>query len=349
MTSVATSTPLRVLIASPLEPEQAARITAAEPDRIEVLYEPNLLPTPRYVGDHHGCRRDLTAGEDARWKELLGSADILFDFDWQAPGEMLDRAPRVRWIQATSAGIGEFVEKLRLPKERVILTTAAGVHAQPLAEFALTSALYFAKDIPALRQWQRDRRWERYCGHELLGARALIVGLGSVGQRTAQLFAALGLHVVGQRRSVTTSPPPGVVRVIGEDGIDAELPGTDYVVIAAPGTPETRHLLDKRRLALLPPSAVLINIGRGTIVDEAAMIRALQTGGLRGAALDVFEHEPLPKESPLWSMPHVLISPHSASTVEHENDRIVDIFIENLRRYLAGRPLLNRFDYDRGY
>jgi len=349
MTVATTSAPLRVLIASPLESEQVARIAAAEPDLIEVVYEPELLPLPRYVADHSGRRRPLSHRQDARWRELLQSADILFDFDWQAPGEMLGRAPRVRWIQATSAGIGEFVQKHQIPKDAVTLTTAAGVHAQPLAEFALAGVLYFAKDLPGLREWQQKRYWQRYCGRELIGAYALIIGMGSVGRRTAELFACLGLEVVGQRRSIHAAPPPGVQRVIGEDGIDGELPRTDYVVVAAPGTSETRHLMDARRLSLLPPGAVLINIGRGSIVDERAMIHALQTGRLRGAALDVFEEEPLSPDSPLWSMPNVLISPHSASTVARENERIVDVFIENLSRYLHGRPLINRYDYDRGY
>ena len=132
-------------------------------------------------------------------------------------------------------------------------------------------------------------------------------------------------------------------------GLDAELPDTDLLVIAAPDTPETKNLVDRRRLGLLPPRAVVVNIGRGSLIDEPALTEMLAEGRLRGAALDVFAEEPLPPDNPLWRMPNVIISPHSASTVTQENDRLVDLFIENLHRYLAGVPLINQFDHSRRY
>lgn len=340
---------LRVLIASPLEAQQVDRIAAADPERIEVIYAPDLLPAARYNADHEGAPRDLDEHQRARWRDLVANADVLFDFDWERPQALPESAPNLRWIQATSAGIGERVRRLDLPKDSILLTTAAGVHVQPLAEFALLGALYFAKDLPMLRQWQTEHRWDRHCGRELARSRALIVGMGSIGRRIAELLHAVGVEVIGQRRSSHAEIPDGVTRMITQDQLDAELPHADYLIIAAPGTPETDHLFDERRIGLLQSSAVLINVGRGTIVDEAALVRTLQDGRLRGAALDVFEQEPLPTDSPLWTMPNVLMSPHSASTVEQENERIVDLFIENLRRYLDGRPLLNRFDYDRQY
>jgi glyoxylate/hydroxypyruvate reductase len=349
MPKEAGSQTLRVLIASPLEAEHVERIAAAEPERIEVLYAPELLGTPRYIADHSGAPRDRTEPERQRWADLLSQADILFDFDHDAGADLPNRAPNVRWIQATSAGIGEYVRRIGLAKDSIILTTAAGVHAQPLAEFALMGMLYFAKEVPMLQRRQAEHFWERYCGHELAGSRVLIVGLGAVGRRTAELCAAFGMTVTGLRRSASSELSPGVDAMIDFSKLDLELERTEYLVISAPGTPETIRMIDARRLGLLPPGAVLINIGRGSIVEEAALIEALRSARLRGAALDVFEKEPLPPQSPLWDMPNVLVSPHSASTVDRENERIVDIFIENLHRYLDGRPLLNRFDYDRQY
>ena len=176
-----------------------------------------------------------------------------------------------------------------------------------------------------------------------------LIGLGRVGSRIAELSAALGIQVTGHRRTPGGAAPPGVATVVDADGLDAVLPETDLLVIAAPDTPETANLVDRRRLELLPARAVVVNVGRGPIIDEAALIELLQVGRLRGAALDVFETEPLPAASPLWGMPNVIISPHSASTVVQEDDRLVDLFIENLHRYLDGRPLVNVFDHGRKY
>lgn len=339
----------RVLIASPLESEQVERIRAAEPRRITVLYEPELLPMIRYQNDHEGIARKLTEGQRRRWRALLSQADILFDFDWEAPRHFLRHAPNVRWIQATSAGIGEYVRRMRIPAESVTLTTAAGVHAQPLAEFVALAMLYFARDLPTLQAWQQAHHWERFSGQGLAGSTALILGLGQVGRRIAEVIAALGVCVYGLRRSAGCVLPPGVARVIAADELDLILPQVDYLIIATPYTPDTYHLVDARRLALLKPPAVLINVGRGQVVEEPALIAALQAGRLRGAALDVFEREPLPVDSPVWDLPNVLVSPHSASTVAGENARIVDLFIENLHRWLDGRPLRNLFQNDRQY
>ena len=177
----------------------------------------------------------------------------------------------------------------------------------------------------------------------------VLVGLGRVGGRIAELSAAVGIHVIGHRRMSDGDPPPGVRSLVDRAGLDGVLRDADLVVLAAPDTADTRRLFDRRRLGLLPAHAVLINVGRGSLVDEAALVEMLQAGLLGGAALDVFDREPLPAESVLWTLPNVIVSPHSASTVAQENDRLVDLFIENLRRYLDGRPLVNEFDYSRSY
>lgn len=338
-----------VLIASWLDPRHAEAIAAAEPDRIELIYEPGLLPTPRYEADHHGRPRALTDAERRRWRECLGRAEAMFEFDWECPEELLRRAPRLRWVQATSSGIGPLVDRLGLAGAPLVITNAAGIHAQPLAEFVILAALHFAREMPRLEAWKGERRWERFCGRELSGSRMTLIGLGRVGSRIAELSAALGLQVTAHRRTTGGQAPPHVRRVVDADGLDAALAETDVLVLAVPDTPDTRHLVDRGRLELLPAGAVIVNVGRGSAVDQQAMIELLQSGRLGGAALDVFEEEPLPPDNPLWAMPNVIVSPHSASTVVQENDRLVELFIDNLHRHLDGRPLVNVFDPARGY
>jgi phosphoglycerate dehydrogenase-like enzyme len=337
-----------VLIASWLDQHHVDRIAAAEPERVEVLYAPELLPVPRYEADHYAPGRPLSDADLARWRALVARAEVSFDFDWDHPSEMLTRAPKLRWVQSPSSGIGPMMERIGVMGSRLTVTNAAGIHAQPLAEFVLMAALYFAKEMPLINQLQAKKEWARFCGHELAGTRMLLVGLGGAGARVAQLSAAIGIEVIGNRRSATP-PPPGVARVVTSAEIDAELPNIDWLVLIAPDTAETKNLFDRRRLALLPSRAVVINIGRGSLIEEPALIDMLAAGKLRGAALDVFAKEPLSTESPLWSMPNVIVSPHSASTVVEENDRIVDLFIDNLHRFLDGQPLVNLFDHARKY
>ena len=336
-----------VLIASWLDQRHADRIAAAEPDRVRVMYEPDILPTTRYEADHHGPHRPITDAQRAHWASLLARAEISFDFDWEKPKEMLQRAPNLRWVQSSSSGIGPMLDNIGVSASNLIVTNAAGIHANPLAEFAITAALYFTKEIPRLNAEKARKVWNRYCGYEIAGTRMIVIGLGGVGRRVAELASAMGIEVVGLRRS--GAAPPGVSRMIDIDGLDAELPSADFVVMIAPDTSLTRNMLDRRRLALLPSRAVIVNIGRGSTIDETAMTEMLADGRLRGAGLDVFAKEPLPETSPLWDLPNVLVVPHSASTVHQENDRLVDLFIENLHRYLDKRPMVNVFDRERKY
>jgi glyoxylate/hydroxypyruvate reductase A len=341
--------PLTVLIASPLEPLLVEWIAAAAPGRIRVVFEPDLLPEPRYIADHDGRRRDLTPEQEQRWRGHLAAADILFDFDWLAPEALPENAPRLRWIQGTSAGIGERLRRTGLIDTDLVFTTAAGVHGSSLAEFVILALLYFYRDVPRLQRMQAAHDWQRYASAELAGRRVLVVGLGSVGRMIARRLAALDVEVWGVRRTIHGTPPEGVARVLPFEGLAHALPDIDALVLACPLTEQTHRLIGAAELRALPSHAVLINIARGQVVDERALTLALETGRLGGAALDVVEQEPLPAESPLWDLPNVLISPHSASTVEGENQRIVELFIENLRRWLDGRSLVNQFDRSRGY
>jgi phosphoglycerate dehydrogenase-like enzyme len=340
---------VRVLIASPLERVQVDRIAAFAPERVTVVFAPELLPEPRYPADHDGRPRELAAAERARWQSLVADADVMFDFDWLAPAELPRRAPRLRWVQGTSAGIGERVRRHGLEGAPFAMTTAAGVHGAALAEFVALALLYFVRDVPRLQRMQRARRWQRHASETLAGRRALVVGLGSVGSAIAARLAALDLEVWGIRRSAGAPCPSGVARMLPSEHLADALGAIDALVLACPLTERTRGLIGAAELGALRPGAILVNVSRGAVVDEPALIEALRAGRLRGAALDVFAEEPLPPASPFWHLPNVLVSPHSASTLADENRRIVDLFLDNLGRFLDGRPLRNRFDLARGY
>jgi len=339
---------LRVLIASWLEPEHVARIEAADP-RVSVLYEPGLLPAPRYPADHTGVPRQLSTAELDRWAALRRQAEVSFDFDWQAPADMAANCPRLRWVQATSAGIGGLLDRTGLARTPLVFTTAAGVHGIPLAEFALLGLLYFAKGMPALAGRKAVHQWQRYAGRQVGGSRALLVGLGGAGRAVARLLAAAGVQVCGAGRPGHRYDVPGLTSYVASDQIRQVLPEMDALVLACPLTEQTRGLIGTGELALLRPGAVLVNISRGQVVDEDALVAALRSGHLGGACLDVFTTEPLPPGSPLWDMPNVIVSPHSAATVAAENGLLTDLFIGNLRRWLAGRPLRNVYDRAAGY
>jgi glyoxylate/hydroxypyruvate reductase len=337
-----------VLVASPLEPELVDQVRSSV-DGVEVLFEPELLPVPRYPCEHGGTKPDLDDTQSRRWSELLVAAEVAFDFDWREPAAMAANAPRLRWVQATSAGIGGFVSRTGLDRTDITFTTAAGVHAVPLAEFALTGVLDLAKGLPHLRAQQAAHRWERYATSSVRGRRAVVVGLGSIGRETVRLLEAVGLEVVGVGRPGRAYDAPGAARVVSTDDLDAVLPGADVVVLATPLTDETAGLLSRARIEALPSGAIVVNVARGPVLDEEALVDALSSGHLAGAALDVFTVEPLPASSALWDMANVIVSPHSASTLVSENAAIVDLFVDNLRRFLGGRPLRNTYDATRGY
>jgi phosphoglycerate dehydrogenase-like enzyme len=338
--------PLVVLIASPLEPEHVERIRAVDP-RIEVLWDPDLLPTPRYVSDHTGPGTPRAPKQEARFLDMLGRAEVVFDFPSGHLRDLSAVAPRLRWLQATSAGIGQAVQRFGLDQTDITFTTASGVHARPLADFCLMAMLMFAKDYLRMERNKKATQWERYCGEELTGKTLALIGLGRIGQEVARHGKRMDMRVIGMRRS--DSAIDGVDDLFGREKLHAMLGEADFLVLAAPHTPETEGIIGEAEIAAMKPTAVLINIGRGALVDEDALIRALQEKRLAGAALDVARDEPPPQDSPLWDLPNVILSPHSASTVTQENARITDIFCDNLRRYLKGEPLRNVLDKNKLY
>lgn len=341
-----------VLISTWIEPDHVARIRSVD-SRLRVIYEPDLLPPPRYTADHVGEPLTREPAHEKAWRAFLGEAEVHFDFDRTNLPDLPELASAARWIQGTSAGLGDLLRRhdlsARMPD--TVFTTAAGIHARPLAEFVVFALLWFAKRAPKLIVDRQQRRWDRYAGGELTGRTALIVGAGGIGRQTAHSLRALGMRVVGVKRSTAgvSASDLGLDDLRAPDGLADLLPGAHVLVIAVPATPETTGMIGAREIESLPKGAVVVNIGRGAVLDESALIAGLRTGHIGGAALDVFQTEPLPPESLFWEMDNVLLCPHSAATSDHENGRLTDLFCDNLRRYLDGRPLRNVFDRARGY
>lgn len=339
-----------VLICSHLEPEHLDRIRAVDPS-IEVTFRPDLVRRPRYVADHIGEPLERTPEQAACWAEAMRRADVLFDFDYVDPGSLLRDGTNVRWVQASSAGIGGFVERFGLDRSPAILTTAAGVHARPLAEFVLFGMLAFANNYPQARRQQREGVWQRFVGGEIEGATLAIVGLGSIGREVARLARLLDVRVVASKRSVDGFDPAelGVDALYPTDALHEMIGEADYVCLIAPQTPETAGMMDREAFEAMKDGSVLINIGRGGLVQEDALLWALDDGPLAGAVLDVTPVEPLPDGHPLWSRDDVIVFPHSASTSVRENERLTELFCKNLRAFLDGRPLENVYDHARRY
>ena len=337
-----------VVIGSFLALDLVERIEASDPG-MRVLYHPELLPLPRFTCDHTGVVRDLTGEQRALWERTVVQADVFFDFDWLDPSTMPTRCPNLRWIQATSAGIGERMQRTCLDRSRLVVTTAAGVHALPLAEFALAGILYFLKELPRLTRWQRDRHWEYCTTRQLAGLRALVVGLGGIGRRIATSLDGLGVEVWGLSRGVVSDDVPGVRRVIAREDLDEILPSIDVLILSCPLTRQTEGLIGSDQIALLGRESIIVNVARGRVIEETALLGALQAKRIGGACLDVFSVEPLPVDSALWTLDNVIISPHSASTLASENATLVDLFIDNLNRFRENRPLRNLYDAEAGY
>jgi len=335
---------LTVLIASYLEPDYVEKIRADVP-QVDVIYRPDLLGTPRYIADHT-TPVNRTPEQEEEWQSLLAKADILFDFDHSHREDICELTPNVKWIQATSAGIGQFVKRMGYAEKRDwIFTTASGVHSRPLTEFCLMAMIMFSKNYLLMQQGKENKHWERYGNSELAGKTVGIVGLGRIGRDLATVCNFLGMTVVGSRRD-TSKTVENVDTLYTPDNLMPMMPRLDYLVLATPHTPETDGLITADHIRALKQGAVIINIARGVVIDQQAMTEALQDGHLLGAALDVFAVEPLPQDDPLWELPNVIISPHSASTADSENGKITELFITNLKHFLNDEPLQNVLDTD---
>jgi len=283
----------------------------------------------------------------------LGSAlpetDVIFH--WQDRTALLraawPAAQRLRWIHAAGVGV-DWTIFPELVASDVILTNCRGVFDRSIPEYVLGLMLLFAKDFPGTLQAQRQRRWRHRPAEVLAGTHAVVVGAGSIGRSIARLLRLLGVQVtLVARHERPNDPEFGWIRASNDLAAAAAV--ADWLILALPLTPETRGLIGRDVLAALEPAARLINVGRGAVVDEAALIDALRPGRLAGAGLDVFEREPLPRNHPFWSLPGVVVSPHMAGDVHGWLAWFTNSFLANLERWLAGQPLANVVDKQLGY
>jgi len=337
-----TAVPVTIMITSPLEPEHARRIAAACPESTEVIYRPDLVPPSRYAGDHDGDPGwTRTPGQQDEWSGLLAHAHVLWDFpvrdDEDVEFSLI--APNARWVQTSTAGVGQIVKRLGLQGSDLVITTASGIHGQPLAEFVFGVLLGHVKRFGHLRTEQRSHHWERFSTGELAGQTMAIIGPGRIGREVARIAKAFRMNVwaMGRTNTPNRAKELGVDQLFGRDELRTMLARADCLVLCAPHTPETENLIGRGELLAMKSDAVLINIARGAMIDETALVDVLEQGHLAFAALDVFRHEPLPPDSPLWDLPNVLVSPHSASTADSENGKLTDLFIRNLEHFLNGR------------
>ena len=275
-------------------------------------------------------------------------------FNWSLSGSLLREvfrmSPRVQWIHTRSAGLDTilFPELIASP---VPLTNGTGVFSPSLGEFALAAILYFAKDLRRMIRNQEAGRWDQFDVTGISGQTVGIVGYGDIGRAVATRVRAMGMRVLAVKRSgpLLYNVDPLVQRIYGPESLLEVLLQCDYVIVAAPLTPETRAMINDAAFEAMKREAVIINIGRGPVIDEAAMVRALENGRIKGAALDVFDKEPLPAGHPLYRLQNVLLSPHCADHTPDWLERAMQFFIDQFHRFRKGEPLLNVVDKNRGY
>lgn len=282
---------------------------------------------------------------------VAAAPDAEVAFTSRLTREAFSAAPQLRWVHSPAAGVGGMLFS-ELRESGVQLTNSRGMNARAVAEHAMALLFALARRLPAAFEAQRAGRWiqDQLSGLPTLQGRTMgIVGLGAIGARLAQIAGAFGMRVIATRRDVRAERPPEVAEVMPASALPRLLAESDVVVVAAPLTDETRELIGAAELASMKPGAWLINVARGKLVREQDLVDALAAGRLAGAALDVFQREPLPVDSPLWGMPQVIVTPHVAGFRDDYWEAAAELFGENLRRYRAGWPLLNVVDKQAGY
>jgi phosphoglycerate dehydrogenase-like enzyme len=349
---------INVLTIQRVSAEDRAKIEAVDP-AIQFIdaggwYDGEVRATwPAYAVSRYLAPNATGSGTRAERDRLLANADVILG-GWPFPLDLRARAPKLQWFHQRPAGASNLKLGDLWGSDVRVTTSRGSGNTLAIAEYAVAGILHFAKGFFCAGP-ERDARAFAHRAYQPLlvhGKRACVVGAGGIGRDVGKLCAALGMHVVGTRRHHDPSAPlpTGFSELSGPEGLDRYLPSSDFVVICCQWTPETSDLFNASRFAAMKPGAVLINVARGEIVDEAALAEALERNHLRGAVLDVyvgeFERTPMPR---LWSHPRVLITPHISSYSDQDRHGAIDVFCGNLRAYLDGRPLQNVIDWDRGY
>ncbi len=327
-------------------------------------FDPALLGQIRAVSERIILTQHTARDGEQVPAEAFEQAEVLYTFGvLPQPGQ----APHLRWVQLNSAGVNHVLQHPLFASD-VMFTTMSGLHSINIAEYVFASILAWTRHLPELFDLQRKNQWpsDRWAccqPTELRGSTVGIVGYGSIGREVGRLAKAFGMRVLAlKRRSQSAGEqgafelaglgdPAGVLpdALYGPEQLREMLAQCDFVVLAVPLTQETRGMIGEAELRAMKRTAYLVNIARGEVCDEAALIRALQEGWIAGAGLDVFTQEPLPETSPLWTLPNVILTPHISGFTPVYEQRAVDIFCENLRRYIAGQSLLNLVDKSTGY
>jgi phosphoglycerate dehydrogenase-like enzyme len=285
----------------------------------------------------------------------LKRAEILCSY--RVPDNWHEQAPNLRWLQYPGAGVDALVPTGLLDADSgVIVTTASGIHAITISEYVFGSMLMFNWNWPEMVRlqsshvWAHSASWYHLGGRELEGQTLGVIGLGNIGRRVAALGRAFGMRIFGMRYSARPGEEDrDVDQLFAPEQLHEMLPQCDYIVLAVPLTPKTEGLIGEPELRIMKPDAYLVNIARGRVIDEAALICALQEHWIAGAGLDVTDQEPLPPDSPLYTMQNVILTPHISGVSIHYDQRLTGLFADNLRRYHSGKPLLNRYNPERGY
>lgn len=331
---------------------------------ITVDFSDELIDRFKLVSPRYKFTRRLVKSASDIPRDVWATTDILYT------SRILpepDVALRLRWIQTHMAGV-DFILDHPIFGNDILLTTTSGIHASTIAEYTFAMILAFARKIPLMLRYQAKAEWPEdrfniFLPQELRRSTLGIIGYGSIGRAVARIAKAFGMEVLASKRNVKIPAgvnefeEPGVGDPMGEcadrlyppEAIKSMVTTCDFVVAALPLSPETRNIVNAEVFAAMKKTAVFINVGRGAVVDEEALIKALQSGQIGGAGLDVFVQEPLPPSSPLWGLSNVIISPHLAGNTSHYNESAAEVFIQNLERYVEKRDLLNRVDLKRGY
>ncbi len=327
---------LTVVITCKLDETNKARIASVSPTLETVDASP-----------FHNAEQEGDFSRKDEFDKILAGADIVYGL--LPPKDLVKRAPKLKWVQTVLAGVDQEIYE-EIFSSPVIVTNTSGMHGVQIMELVFTMMLMFSKRSPFSLKMQEEKRWERFIPALLSGKTVGIVGLGNIGKEIARMAKAYGMTVMGTRRSLKQpTKTRNVDRLLPSAQMEELLRQSDFVVLAVPSTADTVGLIGRKELQAMRSSAFLINIARGNVIDEPALVEALRSGSIAGAGLDTFIEEPLPPDSPLWDLPNVIITPHLAGRLENYYEVATDIFCENLRRFLDGRRLIKLVNKKRGY